>query len=943
MTLALLKKRKRKKNYDEIMNWLAAILVVCAFYASCVDGIAPCTGEQPDSCGFLPSTYTNLSLVGEPALCDANCTLDGGFDRCGVCGGIAAMKPQVRLLPPSLDLLSRIGGSVAAWNGSVAVSQHIAQEYVPLVTVPVVTWTLNHVTNAYNMYTLPSSTDGTSEYVVPKGTGYGLVMSENYLVVGVHSTTPKVLQLWVKTESPAWSWLWTANDECPGHYFGFSVGIDERIPKGPHPGNYGTVIAGNPAAHFSGRVYVYMTYSPGILQELYISSLSNETWCFGESVSADSGLLAVGSPNFLYVGQTGAGSVFIYRWNPLLGLQGLYENVTQITPPSPAVNGGFGESVSVWNDLVMIGDNAGKVYLYQIVGMVAVPLLLEQPSDLNLATRLGYAVSIWDLYAVAGDEDYIPEASSRGATFVWDQNPLLPPFYRMMYRLNDTETSLSTRYGADVDNRGGCYVASGIPQQLPYGGVYVADLCRDDCYGCDGIINSCIVDDSCGVCDGDNSTCIDCLGVINGNSQLDACNVCNGNNNTCVVVSNLTQSIACNGTFNSTLTHGMQNVYGPAIYTLVAPFSTKGTVQIVGQQLIYTGLPYKTGIDVFAVNATIPSQRVWSVFYVTVTIGTCLDCEGVLGGPSLPDECGVCLGDNSTCLGCDGVPNSGIINDYCGVCGGTNTTCVVVLDINTTDVLCTAQLIFDMNHEPAGVSVLWSIVAGPSVGIAEINPITGVVIWINPGIMGYDWFVVKATSVSNPTVFGTSNVTFLIEDCTDCNGAYGGTQLIDLCGVCGGDSTSCADCLGVPNGMALPDVCGVCNGDGSTCLDCFGVPNGGAVIDVCGVCGGDESTCVAQGGVGGIPLAIAVVLFIVAIMLIARFSLPMIKAWYRAARTRVRVPFKKNGPRGMKPVERSFPSTQRMFVTEPEGGQSQLGLFTEEFSNQGFTSTYTWR
>lgn len=900
------------------------------------EAIAPCTGEQPDACGFLPSTYANLSLVGEPALCDANCTLEGGFDRCGVCGGIAPLRTQVRLTPVTLDSLSRIGGSVANWNGTVAVSQHIAQEHPPLVAVPVVTWNLDPVTGTYGIYVLPASTDGTNEYFVPKGVGYGLRMSENYLVVGVHATIPKVLQLWVKTESPPWSWLWTANDPCPGtdHYFGFSVGVDERIPKGPHPGNYGVVVAGNPAAHFSGRVYVYMTYSPGLLQEISIGSLSNETWCFGESVSADSGLLAVGAPSYLFAGQDSAGSVFIYKWDPTLGLQGLYDNVTQITPPSPAVNGGFGVSVAVWDDLVVIGDNTGTIYLYQIVGLVAVPLLLEQPAGLNLATRNGYAVSIWDEYIASGDEDFIPEASARGATFIWDKNPLLTPFYRTMYRLNDTVTSLSTRYGASVDNRGGCYVASGISQQLPYGGVYVQNLCRDDCYGCDDVINSCIVDDACGVCDGDNTTCLDCLGVIEGTAVLDACNVCNGANNTCVVVPNITALIDCNGTINETLTHGFQSLYGPATYTLVAPFATKGTAQIVGQQLLYTGDPYVSGTDVFAVNASLTTPRVWSVFYVTVNIDLCLDCLGVLDGPTLPDECGVCGGDNSTCLGCDGVPNSGAVDDYCGVCNGDNSTCVVVLDINTTDVLCTAQLIFHLSHEPAAVPVLWSIVAGPVAGIAEINPITGVAIWFNPGAPGGDWFVVQATSVAHPTVFGTSNVTFIVEDCTDCNGDFGGTQLIDLCGVCGGDSSSCADCLGVPNGVALPDVCGVCNGDGSTCLDCFGVPGGPAVVDICGVCGGDESTCVATGGVGGLPLGLLVVFLIGLLILIGRFGPSMVRSWIKTSKIKeVRPPVKNRG-RTLKAnaAHTVFPRMQRVLGDSPQQYPTESDVYAGRFS-----------
>ena len=38
------------------------------------------------------------------------------------------------------------------------------------------------------------------------------------------------------------------------------------------------------------------------------------------------------------------------------------------------------------------------------------------------------------------------------------------------------------------------------------------------------------------------------------------------------------------------------------------------------------------------------------------------------------------------------------------------------------------------------------------------------------------------------------------------------------------------------------DRCGVCEGN-DACVDCNDVPNGGDVIDECGICGGDGSTC----------------------------------------------------------------------------------------------------
>jgi len=156
---------------------------------------------------------------------------------------------------------------------------------------------------------------------------------------------------------------------------------------------------------------------------------------------------------------------------------------------------------------------------------------------------------------------------------------------------------------------------------------------------------------------------------------------------------------------------------------------------------------------------------------------------------------------------------------------------------------CTSQIIFELFHEPISTPVHWQIIQGPFVGTAYVNLVSGFVIYSNPSHMGYDWFVVRATSMLNNSVVDTQNITLLIDDCVDCNGMQGGTQILDLCGVCGGDGSSCWDCSGTPNGGQVLDLCGVCGGDGSSCLDCAGVPNGGAVLDLCGVCNGINDTC----------------------------------------------------------------------------------------------------
>ena len=812
------------------------------------ESVAPCNPlEQPDVCGFYPSTYANLSLMGVPPFCNANCTLEGGWDLCGICGGLAAVPNQTVLFPAGLSPNTRLGGMVAIWNGTVAISQHIAQEYAALVNAPVVTFQRAD-DGSYSTFLIPWSTDGTNVDLLPLGLGYGLAMSANYLAIGSHSTNPRIVQLWVRSPDPAWEWLWTGFDPCPGNYFGFAMAIDERLPAGSSPGIYGTVIAGDPAAYLSGRVYVYFTYSPDILQTLFYG-FGNETErsCFGESVSADSGYLAIGAPSYTYASQSKSGSVFLFQWNPSLGLQGEYEFLLQIPPPTPVVNGGFGESVSVWNNIVMIGDNQRTVYLYSISGMSVTPYLLQQPTGINLVSRLGYTVSIWDQFMAAGDEDFIPWPTNRGETFVWGRNPLVSTFYRLMYDFNDVGLiSAPTHYGASVSIRGGCYLASGAPQDGPFGGAYVIDLCQDDCYGCDGILNSCLFDDLCGVCNGDNSTCLDCFGVINGTAVLDACSVCNGTNTTCVLPSPASITLSCNTSSSVNLTHAFQSAFGSASWTIIAPFPTKGTATISGNLLTYKAAPFQFGSDTVRVNGTLFGGTAWGDLNVTITIGNCLDCFGVLNGPSRIDACNVCGGDNSTCSGCDGVPYSNISLDYCGVCGGNNSTCLDLIVLPTQSITCTAQVIFLVTHEPAATPVTWAVIDGPVIGSVFINTANGFIEWLNPGIVGVDWFVVQATSLLNSSIVSTINVTFVINDCSDCDGAYGGTQLVDLCGVCGGDGTTCADCLGIPNGAAVLDPCGVCNGDGTTCADCFGVPNGGAVLGICGC--DDNVSCIDTTG-----------------------------------------------------------------------------------------------
>jgi hypothetical protein len=72
-------------------------------------------------------------------------------------------------------------------------------------------------------------------------------------------------------------------------------------------------------------------------------------------------------------------------------------------------------------------------------------------------------------------------------------------------------------------------------------------------------------------------------------------------------------------------------------------------------------------------------------------------------------------------------------------------------------------------------------------------------------------------------------------------GEAGPNNGMDSCGVCGGDNSSCSDCAGVPCSDAYVDNCGVCDDDSTNdCIqDCDGIWGGSNLEDECGECGGD--------------------------------------------------------------------------------------------------------
>ena len=130
--------------------------------------------------------------------------------------------------------------------------------------------------------------------------------------------------------------------------------------------------------------------------------------------------------------------------------------------------------------------------------------------------------------------------------------------------------------------------------------------------GCDGIRNSGMTRDICGVCGGDGTSCLDCKGIPNGVAEIDLCGVCGGDGTSC---------LDCRGI-----------PHGDAVVDQCGICEGDGTI--------------------------------------------CLDCKGTPNGSLKVDICGICGGDGTSCLDCNGVPRGTAKEDRCGVCGGDGMSCI---------------------------------------------------------------------------------------------------------------------------------------------------------------------------------------------------------------------------------------------------------------------------
>ena len=389
------------------------------------------------------------------------------------------------------------------------------------------------------------------------------------------------------------------------------------------------------------------------------------------------------------------------------------------------------------------------------------------------------------------------------------------------------------------------------------------DFGECDCDGnildCSGECGGSAVEDECGVCDGDNSTCADCAGVPNGDAVVDECGVCNGPG---------------------------------AIYDCGCSDLEEGTCDCDGNVLDDCGVCGGPGA-VYECGCSDISEGLCDCN------GSVLDDCGVCGGSGVDlDQDGIC-DDEDDCVGefdeCDVCNGSGAVYD-CGcddslVCWDDSEVC----DLSD----CPYIPYFSLQIEETGESTLFifqdsisNIDVNDQIGLFDLNGLldsdgnTGEVlvgegIWVGsqleitaissvdlslfggpvlPGSVAGNDMVLKVwdesaqqestieyeISAGNGTFNGLFTVISEIylcdipEGACDCDG-----NVLDECGVCGGDGISEGECDCDENVL---DECGVCGGSGVDADEdglCDDVDDCVGEYDSCGLCNGsgEEIEC----------------------------------------------------------------------------------------------------
>ena len=253
------------------------------------------------------------------------------------------------------------------------------------------------------------------------------------------------------------------------------------------------------------------------------------------------------------------------------------------------------------------------------------------------------------------------------------------------------------------------------------------------------------------------------------------------------------------------------------------------------------------------------------------------DCDGVWGGTSELDECGICEGDNSSCADCNGTPNGDWIEvelcydgdmDGLGDPNDTITECVEPPQRTDMDGCDLPEDNIYLNSDGSVVYNSSAMIGGFQFNVDGDGSLIGA----SGGDASAAGFSISS---GGPMALGFSLTGSSFGTCgtmveLDYDGVASGLSAITISDAfgepidfvyyqppafeewtadCSDEFPDCAanfyDCADECGGAAVVDECGECGGDGpEDNFDCDG--NCIADVDDCGVCGGDGSTCIAE-------------------------------------------------------------------------------------------------